>query len=121
MNAAEEGDTRKFDQAYHNDAWEFGEAAGGRHDKSIKSFSALSEQQPLGKAGNYEFRIVSVTQVGNAAMAMVVESGCWGSVSFVDLFTLTRMDGTWKITNKTYTVTGGEIPEEVLAAAASLA
>jgi hypothetical protein len=40
--------------------------------------------------------------------------GCWGSAAFVDFFTVTRIGGAWKITNKTFAHSGGEIPKEVL-------
>jgi hypothetical protein len=45
---------------------------------------------------------------------MVAEDGCWGSAAFVDFFTVTRIGGAWKITNKTFAHSGGEIPKEVL-------
>jgi uncharacterized protein len=48
-----------------------------------------------------------------AAMVMVAEDGCWGSAAFVDFFTVTLIDGAWKITNKTFTHYAGKIPEEV--------
>jgi Putative lumazine-binding len=38
------------------------------------------------------------------------EDGCWGNLSFVDYFTLAKIDGTWKIVNKTFAHTGGEMP-----------
>jgi hypothetical protein len=61
-----------------------------------------------------EVRIISTTRVGGAAMVMVAEDGCWGSAAFVDFFTVTRIGGAWKITNKTFAHSGGEIPKEVL-------
>jgi hypothetical protein len=45
---------------------------------------------------------------------MVAEDGCWGSASFVDFFTVTKISNAWKITNKTFAYTGGKIPPEVL-------
>jgi hypothetical protein len=60
--------------------------------------------------GNYQARILSVTQVGDAATAMVAEDGYWGTVSFVDFLSLCRINGTWKIVNKTFAHTGGQPP-----------
>lgn len=60
--------------------------------------------------GNYQSRILSITHVGDVATATVVEEGYWGTVSFLDLFSLCRIDNTWKIVNKTFTHLGGEPP-----------
>jgi hypothetical protein len=49
--------------------------------------------------------------VGDAAVATLAEEGCWGQVSFVDFFSLARFDSTWKIVNKTFAHTGGEMPQ----------
>ena len=66
----------------------------------------------MNSKGTYRARVVSITQVGDAAQAIVAEDGCWGNVSFVDFFSLTRIDGsTWKIASKTFAHTGGEIPK----------
>jgi Putative lumazine-binding len=42
----------------------------------------------------------------------VDDVGCWGDVSFVDFFSLVRIDGVWKIVNKCFAHTAGEMPEE---------
>jgi len=115
MKGAAEGNRRKLDQAFHEQAHMFGEVYGTRYDSPIEEFFKLCKKHPLGKAGNYRSRIVSITRVGDAAMAMVAEDGCWGTASFVDLFTVTRIRGKWKITNKTFAYTGGGVPDEVLA------
>jgi Putative lumazine-binding len=49
-------------------------------------------------------------QVRDAAFAVLEEEGCWGTVSFTGFFTLARIDGAWKIVNKTFAHTGGEPP-----------
>jgi hypothetical protein len=113
MQGAAEGDVAKLRQAFHKDAWMFGEVDGKRYDEPISSFFDLCEKHPLGRGGHYRSRIVSTTHVGPGAMAMVVEDGCWGTASFVDFFTVTRLGEGWKITNKTFAYTGGEIPSEV--------
>jgi hypothetical protein len=114
MNGASEGKVEKLSQAFHDKAQMFGEVNGQRYDEPIAGFFELCEKHPLGKGGSYRFDIVSTTMVGGAAMVMVAEDGCWGSASFVDFFTVTRIANAWKITNKTFAYTGGKIPPEVL-------
>jgi hypothetical protein len=96
----------------------FGQVFEERFASPIDGFFDLCEKFPLGKPlGNsqpYRSSIISIAQVGLSAMVMVAEDGCWGSAAFVDFFTVTFMDGGWKITNKTFAYTGGEIPPEVL-------
>jgi hypothetical protein len=48
--------------------------------------------------------------MGDAAVAVVSEDRCWGSVSFVDILSLSRIAGDWKIVNKTFAHTGGTMP-----------
>ncbi len=88
----------------------FGEMGGQRLDMPIKEFFGLAEARPLRTDDRFEARLVAVEQTGNAATAVVEEDGAWGSVSFLDYFTLVRTDGDWKIVNKTFVHTGGEPP-----------
>lgn len=113
MEGAAAGDLAKLRSAFHPDARMFGEAEGERHDAPIGVFFDLCEKHPLRKDKHYRWRLVSMTRVGGGAMAMVAEDGCWGSAAFVDFFTVTRINGNWQITNKTFAYTGGGIPEEV--------
>lgn len=123
MEGARDGDVAKLKRAFHREARMFGEVEGKRYDEPISNFFKLCKNHPLGKGGRYRFRIVSVTRVGGAAMVMVAEDGCWRSgkqadkrgAAFVDFFTVTRIDGVWQITNKTFAFTGGVIPPEVVA------
>jgi hypothetical protein len=62
------------------------------------------------EVGVYRARILSVTQVGDVASAMVAEDGYWGTVSFVDFLALCRINGAWKIVNKLFAHTGGQPP-----------
>jgi hypothetical protein len=87
----------------------FGQVFEERFASPIDGFFDLCEKFPLGKPlGNsqpYRSSIISIAQVGLSAMVMVAEDGCWGSAAFVDFFTVTFMDGWWKITNKTFAYT----------------
>ena len=114
MQGSAEGDVAKLRQAYHDEARMFGEAYDQRYDDPICSFFELCQSHPLGRGNRYRSKIVSISFVGGAAMAMVAEDGCWGSASFVDFFTVTKIKDTWKITNKTFAYTGGKIPDDVI-------
>lgn len=114
MKGSADGDVAQLRGAFHEEARMFGEVFGRRYDEPIASFFEMCEEHPLGKGNSYRSRVVSITPAGSAAMVMVAEDGCWGSASFVDFFTVTRMNGNWKITNKTFAYTGGDIPREVL-------
>lgn len=114
LQGVAEGDLKKLRDAFHEQAHIFGEVAGQRYDEAIDGFFQVCEKHPFAKGGRYRSRIISITRVGDAAMAMVAEDGCWGSAAFVDFFTVTRIGSAWKITNKTFAHTGGDIPQEVL-------
>jgi Putative lumazine-binding len=114
MEGAAEGNPTKLRSAFHPGAMMFGEVHKTRYDAPIEAFFHLCQQHPLGTSGRYRYRIVSITQVQDAAMVMVTEDGCWDAAAFVDLFTVTLMGDIWKITNKTFAFLGGNIPEEVL-------
>jgi putative lumazine-binding protein len=103
------GDVAKLEEAFHAEARMNGSLDGTRYDGPIQALFEMAAEGPA-DTGNYEARILSVTQVGDAATAMVAEAGYWGTVSFVDFFSLCRIDGAWKIVNKTFAHTGGQPP-----------
>ena len=108
VDGARTGDTEKLKQAFDERAWMFGSLGGQRVDIPITEMFGMVESQPMGDS--YEARITSVEQVGDAALATLEETGCWGSVSFTDFFGLSKIDGEWKIVSKTFAHTGGEMP-----------
>jgi hypothetical protein len=110
IDGAAQGDMAKLQRAFHPDARMFGAVGGQRVDIPIAELIALSGKHPANSAGNYRGRLTQVIQVGDAAVATVSEDGFWGSVSFVDFLSLARIDGNWKIVNKTFAHTGGEPP-----------
>src|SRR5258708_25062556 len=114
MDGAGDGGGERLRYAFHGEARMVGAVDGQRYDEPICSFFELCQKHPLANNGSYRSRIISTTRVGGAAMVMVAEDGCWGSAAFVDFFTVTRIGGAWKITNKTFAHSGGEIPQEVL-------
>jgi hypothetical protein len=106
------GDGAKLREAFHADARMFGSLAGTRYDVPIGELFAMVEGAPT-DTGNYQSRVLSVQQTGDAAVAVVAEEGCWGTVSFIDYFLLARVDGVWKIVCKLFAHTGGEMPAGV--------
>jgi Putative lumazine-binding len=108
IDASKTGDASTLERAFHPDARMFGALGPQRIDISIQEFFKLAASMPMGQT--YRARITAVNQVDDAATAVVVEDECWGSVSFVDFFSLARIKGEWKIVNKTFAHTGGTPP-----------
>ena len=103
------GDVAKLKQAFHPDARMMGHIGPMDTYVPITDFFAMVEGQP-GMAGpNYRATIRNIDLVGDAGVAVLVESDYFGC-DFVDYFTVARIDGRWQITNKTYAHTGGQPP-----------
>jgi hypothetical protein len=111
MDGSARGEPDKLKEAFHPDSRMFGSLGGKRVDVPIQALFEMTAQGPADIDGAYRGRVVSVTQVGDAATAVVAEDGFWGRVSFVDFFSLAKIDGRWWIVNKTFAHTGGEPPE----------
>jgi hypothetical protein len=109
LDGEAKGDVAMLEEAFHPEARLFGELAGTRYDEPIQALFDMAAEGPA-DTGNYQARILSVTQVGDAATAVVAEDGYWGTVSFVDFLSLCRIEGTWTIVNKTFAHTGGQPP-----------
>jgi hypothetical protein len=87
-----------------------GSIGGQRFDMPIAQMIETLAAQPLDSNGEFSARLTAIEQVGDAATVRLEEDGCWGNISFVDFFTLAKIDGAWKIVNKTFAHTGGEMP-----------
>jgi hypothetical protein len=110
IDGSADGDASTLEQAFHPDARMYGSLSGQRMDIPIAELYKLIEGNPMNSAGNYEASVTSIDQAEDAAVARLDESGCWGSVSFVDFFSLAKIDGSWQIVNKVFAHTGGEMP-----------
>ena len=110
VDGASAGDVAKLKEAFHPEAWMFGSLGAQRVDMPIAQMIDMVARQPMNSDGTYAAQVTSVEQVGDVATATLEESGCWGGVSFVDIFALARIDGSWKIVNKIFAHTGGELP-----------
>ena len=110
VQGVRDGDAAKLREAFHPEARMWGSMLGERCDEPITEMIAMVDGQPVDVEGSYQARITSVEQTDDVASAVLVEEGFWGTVSFVDYFDLARIDGTWKIVNKTFAHTGREPP-----------
>lgn len=103
------GNVAKLEEAFHPSAWMFGHVGPMQTNIPIQEFIAMVGGMP-GLAGPaYRARITSIDVVGDAAVATLAEEDYMGC-DFVDYFSMARIDGAWKIVNKTYAHTGGEPP-----------
>jgi ketosteroid isomerase-like protein len=100
VDAFNDNDIGKLRQAFHEDAWIFYIDAEGALRKNLisESFEKWASPPGSGVIG----RVVSVTQVGDAA-AVQLSFDADKSSGWIDFHNLLRIDGVWKITNKTAT------------------
>jgi hypothetical protein len=110
VQGVREGDAGKLREAFHPESRMWGSLMGQRYDVPIAEMIAMFDGKPADVEGSYQARVTSVEQTDDVASAVLVEDGFWGTVSFVDFFSLALIDGTWKIVNKTFVHTGGEPP-----------
>jgi hypothetical protein len=92
----------KFKEAFHEDAWIFFTDGEGRlHKRLIRELFERWATEPRSRISG---RIVSVTQAGDVANVLLgFDSASGPASSWVDFHSLLRVDGVWKITNKTAT------------------
>src|ERR1051325_8993321 len=100
IDAFNENDINKLREAFEEDAWIFFIDADGVLHKNLisESFEKWAGPPSWGVVG----RIISVSQVGDAASVQLSfdsdKIGGW-----IDFHNLLRINGVWKITNKTAT------------------
>ncbi|HEY6759104.1 MAG TPA: nuclear transport factor 2 family protein [Baekduia sp.] len=83
-------------------------AHGQRDDEPISELIAEVDGEPVDVDGSFHAQVTSIEQTDDTASVTLSEEGLWGTVSFVDFFSLARIDGTWKIVNKTYVHAPGD-------------
>lgn len=95
-------DVAKFKNAFHEDAWIFFTYRDGTLYKGLIADSF--EEWATPPAGRIVGRVISVTQAGDIASVLLgFDNANDLSDGWVDLHTLLRIDGAWKIMNKTAT------------------
>ena len=110
IDGVAKGDAAALKAAFHEDARIFGALGGQRVDVPIADMIAMITAQPADVDGTFQAKVRSVEVHNDVAVATVDEANFWGTVSFTDVFTLVKIDGSWKITNKAFTHTGGTPP-----------
>lgn len=111
IDGVAERDTAKLAEAFRPDAWMYGTISDQRFDMPITTFCEHVAERPADVGGTFAARITSVVHAGDAAGAVVVEENHLGTLSFVDFMTLCRSEGRWRIVNKTFAHTAGEMPQ----------
>ena len=101
VDAFNENDISKLREAFHEDAWIFYIDGDGILHKNLisESFEEWASPPSSGVIG----RFVSVTQVGDAAAVQLSFDPANRPYGWIDFHNLLRINGVWKITNKTAT------------------
>ena len=94
-----DNEVSKFREAFDEDAWIFYIDADGALHKNLISESF--EEWATPPSGGVVGRFISVTQVGDAAAVQLSFDS--DKNGWIDFHNLLRINGVWKITNKTAT------------------
>lgn len=107
LDACNESDLDKLKEAFDENAWIFYIDADGALHKGVmrERFEAALQNGGQPKwFGDVVGRIISVTQVGDAAAVQLsFDSATDKSRGYIDFHNLLRINDAWKITNKTAT------------------
>jgi hypothetical protein len=100
VDAFNDNDIGKLREAFDENAWIFYIDADGKLHKNLisESFEKWASPPSAGVVG----RVISVTQVGDAATVQLSFDANKAS-GWIDFHNLLRVNGVWKITNKTAT------------------
>jgi ketosteroid isomerase-like protein len=106
VDAFNDCDIAKFQEAFHEDAWIFFTDADGNLHKNLIAESFAGWTSP--HEDRIYGRVIAVTQAGDVANVLlgfdnVSDASDPMRGSWVDFHTLIRINGQWKITNKTAT------------------
>ena len=110
VDGVAKGDAAKLEEAFNDGAWMFGTIGGQRLDMPISEMIKLVVDKPADVDGTFRATVRSVEEEGDVAVVTLEEEGFWGTLSFVDFFSVARIDGSWKIVNKVFAHTGGTPP-----------
>jgi len=99
IDGGKTGDTAKMKEAFYPDATIFGYVGADLFAGPIQQLFDWNDQN--GAATALEGRIASIDIVETVATVRL-ELENWTGHRFTDLFTLLKVDGQWKITNKVF-------------------
>lgn len=92
-------DIAQFREAFDEDAWMYSIHADGAFHKTF--LADVFERWTTPPASHIVGRVLSVTQAGDAASILLgYDNMTAPERSWVDILSLLRIDGTWKIVNK---------------------
>jgi len=101
LDAFNDNDVWKFREAFDEDAWIYYVDADGRLHKH--PISEDFERWATPPSWNVVGRFISVTQVGDAAAVQLSFDSEKSGGGWMDFHHLIKVNGAWKITNKTAT------------------
>lgn len=90
-----------FRKAFHTEAKLFWVRDGKFSQRTSEEFAAGASGKPAADETERKRRIESIDVTGSAAIVKVVLD--YPTVKFTDYFTMLKIDGEWKIMNKTFT------------------
>lgn len=102
------GDGEEWRRAFHPSAMVTGVRDGKLVSVSAPDFIARAPGKPAADEAQRKRRIVSIDVAGDAAVAKVELD--YPKVFFVDYLSLLKIDGEWRIAQKTYTGTSKPAP-----------
>jgi hypothetical protein len=79
IDGCAEGDDAKLAEAFHPDAQMYGAIGDHRFDVPMTEFFKVVAETPGNAGGRLRAQISSIAQVGDAANAIVIEEGFWGT------------------------------------------
>ncbi len=99
INGAKSGKGNDMKPAFHADATVFGYIGADLFAGPIQGLFDWNDQN--GPATELEAKIASIDVVGSVATVRL-ELDNWTGNKFTDLFTLLKVEGTWKVMNKVF-------------------
>lgn len=102
------GDGEEWRKAFHPSAMVTGLRDGRLQSTTAPEFVSRAPGKPPADEAKRKRRIVSIDVAGDAAVAKVELD--YPAVFFVDYLSLLKVDGEWKIAQKTYTGTSKKAP-----------
>ncbi len=99
IDGAKSGKGDDMKPAFHADATVFGYIGGDLFAGPIQGLFDWNDQN--GPATELEAKIASIDVVGSVATVRL-ELDNWTGNKFTDLFTLLKVEGTWKVMNKVF-------------------